>query len=95
MDKESQTKTGKIYAVKVTDTGAIELLSQSDSWPFGILSLHLHGGAMSGNSSGDDAQISASTFVSIGCSDGKLRLVNCDLANGAYTFIEEIKTNEE
>ena len=70
--------------MQVSDTNdRIELVSQSEpAYSFGILSLHLHGGEVT------DASISQSNFVSIGCSDGLLRLISCD--GDSYTTIEEI-----
>ena len=58
----------------------INLVSQSEpAYPFGILSLHLNGSEVT------DTSISKSYLVSIGCSDGYLRLISC--ARDSYTTI--------
>ena len=77
LDKENQTKQGKLYTVSVDEaSGQISLQGQSEPWPYGILSVQLHGGEVSAEGSG--SAISQASFVSLGCSDGTLRLVSCD-----------------
>ena len=46
LDKTTDTKSGRLYTVKVSENNdQIALLSQSEpAFPFGILSIHLHGG---------------------------------------------------
>ena len=50
--------------------------------------MSLHGGDETNESS-----ISQAAFVSMGCSDGSLRLVSVDCESATYTNIEEIDTN--
>lgn len=92
LDKVSQIKSGRLYTVKVSENNEkITQESQSEpAYPFGILSLHLHG-ALSSEEGAES--ISQANFVSIGCSDGQLRLLSCEGDN--YTIIEEIKVQAE
>jgi hypothetical protein len=61
LDKETMEKSGQLVVVRIGKGGVIEILSESEPYDFGVLSLSVYAEK-------------EETCVAIGCSDGCLRV---------------------